>query len=97
MALKLAVTERLLLKVTVHEPVPLQSPDQPENAEPTLGAAVKVTLVSTAKLCVHVDPQSMPLGVLLMLPLPAPARVIVKALVVGVDVLVVLIHELLYP
>ena len=46
---KLAVTERLLLKVTVHEPVPLQSPDQPENAEPTLGAAVKVTLVSTAK------------------------------------------------
>ena len=79
MVSKLADTARLPLKVTVQEPVPLQSPDQLENSEPTLGAAVKVTLVSTANVWVHVDPQSMPLGALLTLPLPVPARLTAKS------------------
>ena len=47
--MKVAVTERAWLMVTVHVPVPEQpSPDQPSNVQPALGAAVSVTSVPLA-------------------------------------------------
>jgi hypothetical protein len=70
--LNVAVTEVLAVRVTAHVPVPLQAPDQPANVEPVLGVAVSVTGVPLAKLALHVCPQLMPEGVLVIVPAPAP-------------------------
>jgi hypothetical protein len=58
---------------TVHVPVPVHAPDQPANVEPALGLAVRVTEVPAAKLAVHVGPQLMPAGALVIDPAPVPA------------------------
>jgi len=71
--LKLAVTEAFAASVTLQLPVPVHAPDQPANAEVELGAADSVTAVPLAKLAVHVDPQLMPAGLLVIVPPPAPA------------------------
>src|SRR6476619_201094 len=42
-AAKLALTSRSAVRVTVHDPVPLQAPPQPANVEPAAGEAVNVT------------------------------------------------------
>ena len=76
--LKVAVTEASAVRVTLHGPVPLQAPDQPPNAEPVPGAAVNVTAVPVAKLALHVDPQLIPAGELVMVPAPVPPLVIVN-------------------
>jgi hypothetical protein len=70
--LNVAVTEVLAVRFTAQVPVPVQAPDQPANAEPVLGVAVSVTDVPLAKLALHVDPQLMPDGLLVMVPVPAP-------------------------
>src|SRR5882724_11840233 len=59
--------------VTVHDPVPLQSPPQPVKAEDAFGVAVRVTAVPLTKLAAHVAPQLMPAGLLVTVPEPAPA------------------------
>jgi hypothetical protein len=60
---KPAVTVVLELRVSVHVPVPLQPPpDQPVNVEPASAAAVSVMLVPGGNDAEHVDPQSMPAG-----------------------------------
>jgi hypothetical protein len=41
-----AVTERGLFMVTMHVPVPVQAPDQPEKDQPGIGLAVRVTSLS---------------------------------------------------
>ena len=51
---------------------PVQAPLQPVKLEPVAAAAVSVTLVPLAKVTWHVEPQSMPAG-LVTEPLPAPA------------------------
>ena len=61
--------------LTEHEPVPEQAPDQPEKIEVELGVALRVTVVSTPKLALHVEPQLMPAGELVTVPPPSPAFV----------------------
>jgi hypothetical protein len=46
--LKVAVTERAWLIVTVQAPVPEQSPLQPAKVEPAVGVGVSVTTVPWA-------------------------------------------------
>src|SRR5207253_377890 len=64
--------------VTVHAPVPEQSPLQPVKAECASGVAVSVTTVAPSNVAEHVDPQSMPDGLLLTLPTPVPLRATVS-------------------
>jgi hypothetical protein len=63
-----AVTERGLLMITVHCPVPEHAPPQPANVQPGVGVADSATLLSVAKEREHVGPQSMPPGVLVTRP-----------------------------
>jgi hypothetical protein len=72
-ALNVAVTVASAFSVTVQAPEPLQAPDQPPKVEPALAAADSVTAVPLGKLAVHVDPQLMPAGLLVMAPAPPPA------------------------
>jgi hypothetical protein len=68
-----ATTERAWLIVSVQVPVPEQSPDQPEKLEPLAGVAVSVTLVVSAKACEQVEPQSIPAGLDVTVPVQTPA------------------------
>lgn len=66
--------------ITVHGPTPAQPDEfQPTNPEPESGFAVRVTEVPLLKLKTHVAPQSMPGGVLVILPVPLPEGATVKA------------------
>lgn len=61
--------------VTLHDPVPLQPPDHPENTDPLATAYVNVTSVPVLKLVlapVQVGPQLMPLGDDVTVPVPVP-------------------------
>ena len=58
--------------LTVHVPVPEQSPLQPVKVEPLAGVAVRLMEVPFAKLAEHVLPQLMPAGLLLTVPSPGP-------------------------
>lgn len=60
-------------------PVPEQAPLQPLNVEPDAGVAVMVTLVPWLNVDEHVLPQSMPAGVDVTVPVPAPDLVTVAA------------------
>src|SRR5437870_6425824 len=71
---KVAVTVVALVKVAVQAPVPVQPPPlQPVKAEPAAGAAVRVTTEPIVKGVEHVAPHEMPAGLLVTVPLPAPA------------------------
>jgi hypothetical protein len=56
--------------VTVQVPVPLQSPDHPTNVDPAAGVAVRVTEVPLLKIALHTEPQLIPGGLLVTVPLP---------------------------
>src|SRR5262245_57374170 len=72
--MKVAVTEVAALIVTVQVPVPEHPPPlQPVNVEPAAAAAVSVTDVPLVKEAEHVAPQEIPAGLLVTVPLPAPA------------------------
>jgi hypothetical protein len=74
-----AVTAAAALSVTTQLPVPLQPPPlHPVKAEPALGVAVSVTTVPLTKSAAHVAPQLIPAGLLVTVPVPAPARVTVS-------------------
>jgi hypothetical protein len=73
-----AVTAAAAFIVTVHGPVPVQAPLQPVNADPAFGVAVSVTTVPLTKSALHVAPQLIPAGLLVTVPVPAPARVTVS-------------------
>jgi hypothetical protein len=77
-----AVTILAASIVTRQTPIPLQAPDQPANAEPEAGAAVKVTIAPGAKGASQVAPQSIPAGCEVTEPAPAPARATVSVCVV---------------
>ena len=70
-----AVRVMLLFRVTVQGPVPGQAtplPLQPVKVEPIEGAAVRVTAVPPVNSAEHVAPQTIPAGLDLTVPLPAP-------------------------
>jgi hypothetical protein len=71
-----AVTLVALDMVTTQLPVPEQPPPlQPMKAVPKFGRAVRVTVVPPVKLATQAAPQLMPVGVLVMVPVPVPAIV----------------------
>ncbi len=75
--LKVAVTEELAVRFTVHVLVLVQAlapaPDHPANVELAPAVAVKVTDVPLSKLALQVDPQLIPEGLLVTVPVPVPA------------------------
>jgi hypothetical protein len=71
-ALNVAVTEVLAVRFALQVPVPLHAPDHPANVEPEFGVAVSVTVVPLAKLALHVWPQLIPEGLLVVVPDPVP-------------------------
>jgi hypothetical protein len=73
LAVNVAVTEVLLVGVTLQVAVPVQAPDHPANVEPAFAAAVSVTAVPLLKLALQVDPQLIPAGLLVTVPAPVPA------------------------
>jgi hypothetical protein len=73
-----ALTDWDALIVTAHAPVPVHAPLQPLNVLPDAACALNVTAVPLLKLEEQVLPQLMPLGLLLIVPLPVPAVVVVS-------------------
>jgi hypothetical protein len=71
--LKVAVAEALPFKVSLQVDVPLHEPDQPANLEPDFGLAVSVIDFPLAYLALHVFPQLIPDGLLVIVPEPLPA------------------------
>src|SRR5258706_9392522 len=70
-----AVTVIVWSIVTWQVPVPVQAPLQPENADWPAATAVKVTTVVPVKSDEHVEPQSMPAGFEVTVPVPVPVFV----------------------
>jgi hypothetical protein len=62
-----------MLPVMVTVPVVQPVPDQPENVEPVVGAAVNVTNAPLLKEAEQVLPQLMPAGAPVTVPVPLPA------------------------
>jgi len=70
---KVALTLRAWVIETVQVVlVPEQAPLQPEKLEPLPAAALRVTLVLSAKLPLQLLPQLTPLGLEVTVPLPVP-------------------------
>jgi hypothetical protein len=67
-----AVTDKLLMSVTMHGPMPVHAPDHPLKMEFAPGAAVSVTFVPTLKFALQVVPQLIPEGLLVIVPVPFP-------------------------
>src|SRR2546425_681738 len=88
--LNVAVTTVAPTRVTVQAAVPEQLPPlQPANTEPPSGITVSVTTVPLTKLAEQLEPQLMPAGVLVTVPMPALETVSVKVWSVKVAVIVV--------
>ena len=79
---KVAVTAFAALMVTPQVPVPLQAPLHPVKVEPEPATAVKTTAAPLVKFALQVLGQEMPLGLLVTVPEPVPARVTVSGRVV---------------
>src|SRR3954454_13888629 len=75
---KVAVAEWLALIVSVHAPVPVQSPLQPVNVEPEAAVAGSVTVVADAYDAEQVAPQLIPAGARATEPEPLPLFVTVS-------------------
>ena len=84
--LNVAVTDFDAFMVTEQVPVPVQAPLQPANMEPEAGLAVRVTAVPVLKLALQVPGQSIPLGLLVTVPDPVPARLTVRGWVLPLTV-----------
>jgi len=54
---------------------PAHAPDHPANVDPAVAVAVSVTDVPLGKLAEHVEPQLIPEGLLVTVPVPVPASV----------------------
>ncbi len=72
-SVKVAVTDVAEVRVTTQVPVPEQPPPlQPVKVEPTLESAVRVMVVPCWNCELHVAPQVMPDGELVIVPDPLP-------------------------
>jgi hypothetical protein len=58
--------------------LPLQSPVHPLNDEFAPAVSVSITCIPLAKVALHVVPQLMPAGLLLIVPPPAPAALMLS-------------------
>jgi hypothetical protein len=67
---KIAVTFSSEFIVTRQVPLPVQAPPQPLKVAPPVGVAVSITGVPLAKFTVQMDPQLIPAGELVTVPLP---------------------------
>src|SRR5262245_31206629 len=76
---KSAVTLTGPLTVTVHVPMPVQSPLQPTKFELAFGDAVSVTIVPAGNVSVQSLPHAMPAGDDITRPPPLPPAVTVIA------------------
>ena len=77
--MKVAVADWAELMVTVQMPVPEQpAPPQPTKVDPLFAAAVSVTTVFLAKSYEQVEPQLMPTGELVTMPMPVPFLMTVR-------------------
>ena len=85
MRLNVAVAVRTAFRVTTHVPVPEHAPDQPANAEPDAAAVVKVTTVPEENEALQVEPQEIPAGELVTVPVPVPLETTVRERYVVVD------------
>jgi hypothetical protein len=83
-AVKVAVTALAALIVTEQVPVPVQAPLQPAKEEALPDVAVSVTTAPVVKLSLQIDPQLMPVGNEVTVPVPAPAFVTVRSYVPAV-------------
>ena len=68
----MALTDTLRFNVTVQEALPLQAPLHPANVEFAPGVAMSVTWVPVLNGAWQVDPQLIPEGLLIMVPVPLP-------------------------
>jgi hypothetical protein len=77
-ALKFAPTDFAASMVTLHAPVPVQAPLHPANVEPESGVAVKFTTVPLSNVAEQLEPQEIPAGELVIVPVPVPLFVTVR-------------------
>src|SRR5712691_3415512 len=77
LALKVAVTEAVAATEQVVA-VPLHAPLHPAKPNPVAGVAVKVTCDTFVNVPEHVPGQLIPVGLLVTVPVPAPAKVTVN-------------------
>lgn len=76
---KVAVTVLSESIVTVQEPVPEHPPpDQPVKVEPDAGVAARITVAPLVTFAVQVEPQLMPAGEEVTVPLPVPLLLTLK-------------------
>ena len=92
-AVKLAVALVVAVSVSEHVDVPEQAPDHPAKADPEAAVAVSVTDVPLGKLAAHVEPQLIPDGLLVTVPVPVPESFTVSWTGGTVDVLKVAVTE----
>ena len=72
------MTEWAALMVTVHVPAPEQSPLQPTKVEGEVAAAVNVTTALRLNAYEQVEPQLIPAGLLVTVPVPVPDLLTVR-------------------
>lgn len=76
---KVAVTVLSESIVTVQEPVPEHPPpDQPVKVEPDAGVAARIAVAPLVTFAVQVEPQLMPAGEEVTVPLPVPLLLTLK-------------------
>jgi hypothetical protein len=91
----MAVTVVAADRETMHGPVPEQPPPlHPKKVEPVVATAESVTLLALGKLPVQVEPQLIPAGELVTVPVPTPAMLMVSATVCTVKLAVTVVVAL---
>lgn len=76
--MNVAVTDVASFIVTTHTPVPAHAPPQPVKVELPEGVALRVTTVPPSYAAEQVDPQLIPDGELVTVPVPVPDSVTVS-------------------